>query len=133
MTPKEYLAKLKDSNTKDLLSAIHSIMVKNNKRVVPDVSKMMGQEMIQYKIGGVFMYGLNGGKNHNSLHLLPMYGSPKVHEKYKKLLNKAKFQKGCVNFTKAEQMPLDVVEGLIKDCTACEDMIIEMYKLRHKK
>ena len=133
MSPAEYLAKQKDPVTRDLLSFIHTAIVKNNKRVVPEVSKMMGQEMIQYKIDGIFMYGLGVGKSHMSLHLLPMYGSPDVHDKYKKLLNKAKFQKGCINFTKPEQMPLDIVEKLINDCTDCEDRIIEHYKLKHKK
>jgi hypothetical protein len=132
MSVEVYLSK-QDPAQRDLLSFIHTIVVKHNKRVTPEVSKMMGQEMIQYKIGGMFMYGLGVGKGHMTLHLLPMYGSPTIHTKYKNLLGKAKFQKGCINFTKPEQMPLDIVEDLVKDCVKCEDAIIKMYKERHKK
>src|ERR1700722_18414063 len=114
MTVEEFIAKQEPAR-KEAISSIHSIIVKNNKRVKPEVDKMMGQEMIQYKLGGIFMYGLGGGKSHMSLHLLPMYGTPSIYTKYIKLLDKAKFQKGCVNFTKPEQMPLKIVEGLIKD------------------
>jgi hypothetical protein len=132
MTVEEFIAK-QEAARKEAISSIHSIIVKNNKRVKPEVDKMMGQEMIQYKLGGIFMYGLGGGKSHMSLHLLPMYGTPSIYTKYIKLLDKAKFQKGCVNFTKPEQMPLKIVEGLIKDCAKCEEVIIEKFKLRHKK
>lgn len=133
MTAEEYIAKL-DPSRKDIISSIHSIIVKNNKRVKPEVDKMMGQEMIQYKLDGIFMYGLAGmGKSHMSLHLLPMYGSPNIYNKYIKLLDKAKFQKGCINFSKPEQMPLKIVEGIVKECAKCEDFIVEHYKLRHKK
>ena len=96
-------------------------------------ARMMGQLMLQYKLEGMFMYALGAGKSHISLHLLPMYGSPDIYNKYIKLLDKAKFQKGCINFTKAEQMPLDVVKDLIKECAKSEDSIVEKYKLKQKK
>lgn len=132
MTVKEYIAKQEPQRAKQL-GAIHKIIVDNNKRVVPEVSKMMGQEIIQYKVDGTFMYGLSSAKSHMSLHLLPMYGSSVIHSRYKKLLDKAKFQKGCINFTQAEQMPLAVVEQLIKDCARCENVIIEHYRRRKAK
>jgi|SRR6185437_3143140 len=132
MTVDEFIAK-QDAVNREIISSIHAIIVKNNKRVKPEVDKMMGQQMIQYKLGGVFMYGLGIGKSHISLHLLPMYGSPDVYNKYIKLLDKAKFQKGCINFTKAEQMPVKIVSDLIKDCAKCEDFIVERYKLKAKK
>jgi hypothetical protein len=47
---------------------------------------------------------------------MPMYGSVKIHAKFKKLLGKAKFQKGCINFKNADEMPLDIVNELMKDC-----------------
>jgi hypothetical protein len=132
MTPKEYIAK-QIPERKELMTIIHNTIMDNNKRVKPDVSKMMGHDMIQYKLNGVFMYGLDSGKYHVTLHLLPMYGSPVIYAKYKKLLDKAKFQKGCINFTAEEQVPTKVISSLIKDCAKCEDMIIEMYMARKKK
>ncbi len=132
MKVEEYISK-QDSLKAALISAIHKIIVDNNKRIVPEVSKMMRQEMIQYKIDNIFMYGLGSGKSHMSLHLLPMYGSPVIYNKYKKLFNKAKFQKGCINFTKEEQMPLDIVKELIIDCSKAEDIMIERYNKRKAK
>src|SRR5579883_1512064 len=132
MTPEEYISK-QEPPRQALLSAIHKAMIKHNKKVKPEVDKMMRQEMIQYKLGGVFMYGLGNGKGHMSLHLLPLYGSPEIYNTYKNLLGKAKFQKGCINFTKADQMPLGIVEDLIKDCAKAQDVVIEMYMARHKK
>ena len=72
--------------------------------------------MIIYKANNVFKYGLASVKDYMSLHLMPMYGSPTIFNKYSKILDKAKFQKGCINFKNKEQMPLPIVENLLKDC-----------------
>lgn len=132
MTPKEYLAGL-PADRKELLTAIHNTLLDVNMRVKPVLGGMMAREMIQYKINDVFMYALHAGKNHNSLHMLPMYGSPEIRTKYSKLLNKVKFQKGCINFTKAEQMPMNVVKNLLKDCLKGEQRIIDYYLAKNKK
>jgi hypothetical protein len=50
-----------------------------------------------------------------SLHVLPIYGSKTLYEKYRSLLNKATFQKGCINFDSGEKMPLDIVRQMISD------------------
>ncbi len=131
MTVSEYISEL-DSSRKEIISSIHKIMLENNKRVKPEVAGMMGKEMIQYKINGGFMYALSSVKTHMSLHALPLYGSPELRAKYAKLLNKAKFGKGCINFTKAEHMPLKAVKDLVKDCIKAEEKIIEMYAKKKK-
>jgi hypothetical protein len=129
MTPTEYLAKL-PREEKELLTAIHEIILKTNPKVTAEVAPMMRQEMIQYKIlpkgiiagtapkatSRYFVYGLASTKNYMSLHLMPMYAHKPMHEKYSKLLKKAKFQKGCINFKNADEMPLDIAEQLMADC-----------------
>jgi hypothetical protein len=102
---------------KQILSAIHNIILKSDKNAKPEVGSMMGKEMIIYKTSGIFKYGLSSVKDYMSLHVMPIYGSAKLHSKYGKLLNKTKLQKGCINFKIAEEMPLDVVTQLIDDCS----------------
>jgi hypothetical protein len=110
-----------------LLKSIHAIIQKKDKTVVATIEPMMGKEMIIYKGRGMMKYGLSGVKNYMSFHVLPIYGSPVLHERYKKLLPHAKFQKGCINFTGPQEMPLDVVEKLITDCAP-----LDLVKMREK-
>jgi hypothetical protein len=101
----------------ELLSQLHEIIIQKDKTVTPVIAPMMGKEMIIYNAPGTFKYGLSSVKNHMSLHVLPMYGSPVLYEKYKGLLIKANFQKGCINFKSKEEMPLNIVKNLIADCS----------------
>ncbi len=100
-----------------LLSNIHNIIVTKDKTVKPAIGSMMGKEMIIYNAPGTFKYGLSSVKNYMSLHVMPIYGSPILYEKYKELLNKAKFQKGCINFKDKDEMPLPILKNLISDCS----------------
>jgi hypothetical protein len=108
-----------------LLKEIHKIIIANDKTIVPQVEAMMGVQMIIYKDRGLMKYGLASVKKYMSLHLLPIYGSPVLHNRYKELLNKASFQKGCINFTNKDEMPLAIVSNLITDCST-----IDLVKIR---
>ena len=72
-------------------------------------------------------YGLSSVKAYISLHLLPIYGSPALHAKYKTLLPKASFQKGCINFQSAEEMPPGILKKLITECSQ-----IDLVKIREE-
>ena len=100
-----------------LLTAIHETIMRYDKTVKPVIAPMMGKEMINYMAPGSFKYGLSSVKNYMSLHIMPIYGSPVLHEKYKKLLPLASFQKGCINFENEKQMPPAIVKLLIQDCS----------------
>jgi len=63
-------------------------------------------------------YGLASAKNYMSLHCLPMYMNPALHQQFEKLLPDAKFQKGCINFNDQADMPLTVLTKIIADCSA---------------
>jgi len=80
--------------------------------------------MIIYNAPGIFKYALSSVKKHMSLHVLPMYGSPVIYEKYKALLKDASFQKGCINFKNHDEMPLDIVKDLITECAAIDLLAI---------
>src|SRR5438445_13625724 len=89
-----------------ILTRIHDIIVSKDKTVTPVVGMMMGKEMILYNGPGMFKYGLASVKNYMSLHMMPIYGSPTLYNRYKELLPKASFQKGCINFKDEEDMPM---------------------------
>jgi len=116
-----------------ILSDLHALIMKNDKTVTPVVEPMMGKEMIIYKGKHMMKYALAGVKNHMSLHVLPMYMAPTIYNKYKEQLTKASFQKGCINFTSAEQMPTAIVARLITDCSAIDLEKIREQSLIEKK
>ena len=116
-----------------LLTKIHALILKQDKTVTAAIEPMMGKEMIVYNAPGTFKYGLSGVKNHMSLHVLPIYGSPALHAKYKALLKNASFQKGCINFKTAEEMPLAIVKNLLSDCAKIDLRAIREEYLKSKK
>jgi hypothetical protein len=101
--------------------------------VISEIAPMMGKEMIIYKSNGMMKYGLAGVKNYMSLHVLPIYGSKTLYEKFRSLLNKATFQKGCINFDTGDKMPLDIVRQLISDCAKVDLKKIREDYLKEKK
>ena len=116
-----------------LLTELHDIIIQNDKTVTPVIAPMMGKEMIIYNAPCSINYGLASVKNYMSLHVLPMYGSPILYEKYKALLKDAAFQKGCINFKNKDEMPLNIVKKLIADCSKIDLLAIREEYLRSKK
>jgi hypothetical protein len=116
-----------------LLKAIHEVILQEDQSVVDKVAPMMGKKMIVYNDRGLFKYGLTSARNYLSLHFMPIYGSEKLHTKYKTLLSKANFQKGCINFTNDAQRPLDIVKNLIADCSKIDLVVIREAYLKARK
>ncbi|MGC4038350.1 MAG: DUF1801 domain-containing protein [Chitinophagaceae bacterium] len=116
-----------------LLSDLHAIIVEMDKTISPEISQMMGTQMIIYNAPGTFKYGLASVKNHMSLHLLPMYSSPALYEKYKTILPNASFQKGCINFRNELEMPLKIVKNLISDCSKIDLPAIRQQQLASRR
>ena len=119
------------SDRQVLLTALHDTIMANDPSVGPVIKPMMGKEMILYEERSYMKYGLASAKNYISLHCLPMYMNPTLHAKYVKLLTAAKFQKGCINFTNAAEMPAAIVTALIVDCSSIS--IAAMLENRKKK
>jgi hypothetical protein len=132
-TKVEHYISAQPSERQNILNNIHSIILEEDKTVVPVVEPMMGKEMIVYKGKGMMKYALASVKNYMSLHVLPIYGSPTLFSKYKSLLHKASFQKGCINFNTADEMPLDIVRQLMADCAKIDLVKIREDYLREKK
>jgi hypothetical protein len=127
MTPKEFLDSL-EPERKEILSPLRELILKHDKGVVEVVSGMMGKPSLVYVTKGdrLMKYSLSSAKNHLSFASMVMYGSSTrfggtgLRETYEKLMPKAKFQKGCINFKSAEQFPLDVARKFIIDMAAVE-------------
>lgn len=117
----------------ELIISIHKIITETDKSITPAMQSMMGKEMILYNAGTMMKYGLAGTSKHISLHLLPMYASPDIHARYQKLLPKAKFQKGCINFNSADQMPTAIVQKLIADCAPIDIVKQREEQLKSRK
>ena len=128
MTPEAYIS-AQPEERQAILASIHDIIINADESIVAEVGTMMSKQMILYKDRQVFKYGLASVKDYMSLHLMPMYGSPVIYGKYIKLLDKAKFQKGCINFKTADAMPLTIAKELIADC-APVDLIVMIEKMR---
>ena len=112
------------------LTTLHETVVANDPTVIPVVKPMMGKEMILYEEKSYMKYGLASTKSHISLHCLPMYMNPALHEKFQKLLPNAKFQKGCINFKDEAAMPVAILARVIADCSAVN--IAEVLEKRKK-
>lgn len=131
MTIPEFISQ-QPTERQELLSQLHKIIIQKDKTVTPVIAPMMGKEMIIYNAPGIFKYGLSSVKNYMSLHVLPIYGSPVLYEKYKGLLKDANFQKGCINFRNKEEVPLKIVEDLITDCSKIDLLAIREKQLKSK-
>jgi hypothetical protein len=116
-----------------LLTNIHAIIVKEDPTITPIMEPMMGKEMILYKAKGMMKYGLAATKKYMSLHCLPIYMNSVLSDKYKRLLVKANFQKGCINFSTADEMPAPIVKNLIADCSAIDLLKIREEQLQERK
>lgn len=132
MSVSEFLSS-QQSPRKELLSAIHNIIIDADKKATATIGKMMGKEMILYTCGGTFKYGLASVKNYMSIHAMPIYSSPKLHNKYSALLGNATFQKGCINFKSASDMPLDIIKEMMTDCAKVDLAAIRDQYLASKK
>lgn len=118
----------------DILKNIHSIIVEEDKTVIPLVELMMGKEMIVYKGKGLMKYGLASVKSYMSLYVMPIYGSSVLFSRYKPLLPKANFQKGCINFGTSEEIPTGIVRALVADCSGIDlSKMREDYLMNKKK
>lgn len=132
MTIEQYLSQ-QEIERQNLLSTIHCAILDADKTVNAQIGKMMGKEMIIYNAPGTFKYGLSSLKKYISLHLLPIYCVPDLHSKYKLLLPRASFQKGCINFTSEEEAPLEILMSLFIECSKIDLQKIREDYLKAKK
>jgi hypothetical protein len=132
MSIEQFIAQ-QEIERQNLLSKIHLAIIETDKTVTAEIGKMMGSDMIIYNAPGTFKYGLASVKKHMSLHLLPIYNNPTLHSKYKALLPEASFQKGCINFTSEEEVPIKILKSLLKECAKIDLLKVREEYLKAKK
>ncbi len=132
MEIKEYIRNQAAERQK-ILSDIHAAIIGNDESVIAKVGSMMGKEMILYSVKGLMKYGLAGLKHYISLYLMPIYGSKTLHSKYRSLLPLANFQKGCINFKNEAEMPIEIVQKLIIDCSVFDLAKMKEEYIKSKK
>lgn len=125
MTPKQFIDSLPEDR-KEVISKLRELILKSDPLVKEVVAGMMGRDSLIFLQGDMMKYALSSVKEHMSFHSMVMYGSSirfgtgDLRERFEKLLPKAKFQKGCVNFKNAMQLPLDVAEKFIAEMARAE-------------
>lgn len=132
MSITEYLES-QGAERRRLMQSIHEVILNEDQSVEASLGTMMGKPMIIYNNRGFFKYGLAGVKEYMSLHLTPIYGSHDLCEKYRELLPRAKFQKGCINFRNGKEISLDVITQLLKDCALIDLLAMRQEYLKSKQ
>jgi len=132
MTATEYIQQ-QNTDRQLLLNSMHESILKNDPSIVAAVGNMMRKEMILYTDRGFFKYALASVKDYMSLHCMPIYMASPLHAKYQALLPGARFQKGCINFKNAVEMPLDITNRLIADCAPVDLIAMRQKYLDGKK
>ncbi len=132
MTIPEFISKQLPERQK-ILNDIHEIIIKTDSSVKAKVAPMMGKEMIVYNAPGTFKYALASVKKYMSLHVFPIYVSATLYSKYKNLFKAANFQKGCINFKDEGEMPLNILQHLISDCSKIDLQKIKEDYIKSKK
>ncbi len=132
MTIPQFISKQLPERQK-ILNDIHEIIITTDRSVKAKVAPMMGKEMIIYNAPGTFKYGLSSVKKYMSLHVFPIYVSATLYSKYKDRLNAANFQKGCINFNSEEELPLNILQQLIRDCSKIDLLKIKEDYIKSKK
>jgi hypothetical protein len=76
-------------------------------------SEEINAKLLSFKTGKDWYVALANQKNYISLHLLPIYIYPELRAKFDAANKKLKCGKGCVNFKRAEDLPLAVIAEII--------------------
>jgi len=79
----------------------------------------IGAKFLSFKAGKDWLVALANQKNYISLYLMPLYLFPEAKAKFDAAARgKLKCGKSCVNFKRAEELPLDVIGEIIRGCEA---------------
>ena len=119
MTPTQYIDSLPEDR-KEVISRMRELILKSDPLVREVVAGVMGRDALVFLQGDIMKYSLSSAKQYMSFYTMVMYASKGMAEKFSKLLPKAKFQKGCINFKTAMHMPLDIAEKFIEEMSAIE-------------
>lgn len=84
----------------------------------------IGPKFLSFKAGDDWYVALANQKNYISLYLMPLYVFPELQAKLDASGKKLKCGKSCINFKRAEDLPLEVIADILSANDA------EAYKAR---
>lgn len=74
----------------------------------------VGEKFLSFKAGGDWYVALANQKNYISLYLIPLYVFPEMKAKLDAAASKKlKCGKSCINFQRAEELPLEVLGEIV--------------------
>jgi Domain of unknown function (DU1801) len=73
----------------------------------------IGPKFLSFKAGADWYVALASQKNYISLYLMPLYVFPELKARLDAGGKKLKCGKGCINFTRAEDLPLEAVAEIV--------------------
>lgn len=83
-------------------------------RVPEGYTEEVGEKFLSFKAGGDWYVALANQKNYISLYLIPLYMFPEVKAKFDAAASKKlKCGKSCINFQRAEELPLEVLAEIV--------------------
>src|SRR5690348_5085716 len=88
----------------------------------------IGRKFLLFKAGNDWYVALANQKNYISLHLMAVYSFPKLKKKLEASTS-VKMGKACINFKRAEDLPLETIAEIVA-CFKAEDYIAHVNKLR---
>lgn len=73
----------------------------------------VGPKFLSFKAGADWYVALADQKNYVSLYLMPLYVFPDLRAKFDAAAGNLKCGKSCINFKRAEDLPLDVIAEIL--------------------
>lgn len=89
----------------------------------------VGRKYLEFRAGKEMCLALANQKNYLSLHLIPVYLMPALRERLLAAAPKLKIGKGCLNFTRIEEVPATALAEVIA-ATSMTDFLVHMQAAR---
>lgn len=132
ISPEAFLASLPDDKRK-VLEALREQILSREPHLTQEVKGNRDEPtMIIFKDGDEHRYAISAQKSRMSIHAIPMYGHPPIKEAFEGQWPKAKFQKGCVNFSKPEHIDLHWSAQFFDACGKISTAQLKAIREAHK-
>ena len=124
---KRYLASLPDER-RDAVERVWEVVREN---VPAGYTEQIGPKFLTFMAGDEWYLALANQKNYISLYLCSIYFFPELKAKLDNSGKKLKCGKGCINFKRAEDLPLATL-GEIVNAYDAEDYKKHVRQIRHQ-
>jgi hypothetical protein len=92
----------------------------------------IGEKFLSFKAGDDWYVALANQKNYISLYLMPIYVFPELQAKLDASGRKLKCGKSCINFKRAEDLPLETIADILRAHEA-EDFTARVREVREER